>query len=111
MLKYVLFAAIVASTTASAQDARPNVTKPATGEKVKATQTDEQYCVYEDKKYTEGAVKKADGVVMICMRESGFSTVSYNGGPSTFQPLVWEPATSAKGRERLNLKSSSDVFK
>jgi len=111
MLKYALFAAIVVSATASAQDTQSNVIKPATAEKAKPTQTDAEYCVYEDKKYTEGAVKKADGVVMICMRESGFSTASYNGGPSTFPPLVWEPATSAKGRDRLNLKSSSDVFK
>lgn len=106
MIKYALIAAIATSAGAHAQVAKIP-TSAVTAEQAKSAGADSQYCTYEDKKYTEGAVKKADGVVMICMREESFTTM----GPSSAQLLIWEPATSARGRSKLNLKSSADVFK
>lgn len=111
MFKYVIFAAALLSASVSAQDTQPNVGKPSTAENAKIGQPDEQFCTYEDKKFTDGAVKKIDGIALVCMKDHGVTVVSYSGAARPAKPLVWEPVNSPRGRDRLNLKSSSDVFK
>jgi hypothetical protein len=93
MFKYAIVVAIAVSASASAQVTQPDVIKPVTAEKAKTSQSDDQYCIYEDKKYTEGAVKKADGVLLVCLRE-GFST--YKPGSTATPPLVWQRNFAAR---------------
>lgn len=107
MIKYVLLVAFAFSASANAQVGKSVSADPIVTGKGDSPKANTEYCVYEDKKYTEGSVKRADGIAMICMRENSFTTI----GPSSVAPLIWEPATSARGREKLNLKSSADIFK
>ena len=52
------------------------------------------FCVYDDKIFTEGAVKMVDKVMLICAVRDTIS-VSFEKEP---KELVWEAATSARGR-------------
>ncbi|MFC6411183.1 DUF1496 domain-containing protein [Massilia varians] len=71
MSKLILLAALAAP-VAVAQEAPPRTTSRAPLIENLPKQVDApHYCIYEDKKYTEGAIKKVDGVTMICLAEDG----------------------------------------
>lgn len=104
------FAAIIlfVSAAAGAQSIQPDAVNPAGVEKSKISKSDTRYCVYDDKKYTEGAVKSVDGQMLICMVRSGLS-VSLEGGVREPRELVWELGSSLRGKTVL--KTPASVFK
>jgi len=56
-------------------------------------------CFFEDKMYTEGAVKKVDGQTMICMQKERL--IVYSAEQNEEQELVWELSTSSRGKLRF----------
>lgn len=64
------------------------------------------YCIYEDKKFSEGAVKSVDGQVLICMSRDGLS-ISQADGVQKPRDLVWELGSSFRGKSKL--KQSAEV--
>lgn len=77
-------------------------------EKPKKEYPPTSYCLYDDKKYSEGAVKSVDGQMLVCMVRDGIS-VSFEEGVQEPRDLVWELGSSFRGKSRL--KASSDVTK
>jgi hypothetical protein len=72
MLKALVLASSLLTQAAVAQDAPlPRESRVPTVENVKRPVAVPKYCVYEDKKYSEGAIKTVDGRTMICMAEDG----------------------------------------
>lgn len=94
MKKLMLLAALVAP-IAFAQEAAPRPSSRAPViENFKKQVEEPQYCVYEDKKYSEGAIKTADGRTMICMAQEVFT----NNEP---KELYWEYGDSPRGARHL----------
>lgn len=90
LLLAVLFAPVVHAQEATSQKTSrapviENTSKPV---------LDEQFCVYEDKKYSEGSLKSADGRTMICMAKESFG----NNEP---RELYWEFGSSLRGERHL----------
>jgi hypothetical protein len=94
------------SVSAGAQNA-PLKGQPA-AEKPKREHAPTSYCLYDDKKYSEGAVKSVDSQVLICMVRDGI-TVSFEDGVEVPRELMWEIGSSFRGKSRL--KASADVTK
>jgi hypothetical protein len=93
MFKLILLAALI-SPIAFAQDAAPRSSSRAPVIENMQNPVDELYCVYEDKKYSEGAIKTADGRTMICMAREVF----VNSQP---RELYWEYGDSSRGAQHL----------
>jgi hypothetical protein len=93
MSKLILLAALI-SPIAFAQDAAPRSSSRAPVIENMQKPVDERYCVYEDKKYSEGAIKTVDGRTMICMAREVF----VNNQP---RELYWEYGDSARGNLHL----------
>ena len=93
MSKLILLAALI-SPIALAQDAAPRSSSRVPVIENMPKPVDERYCVYEDKKYSEGAIKTVDGRTMICMAREVFVT----GQP---RELYWEYGDSARGNLHL----------
>ena len=77
-----------------------------TAEKAKHEYAPTSYCLYDNKKYSEGAVKAVDGQMLICMVRDGIS-VSFEEGVRASRDLVWELGNSFRGKSKL--KQSADV--
>jgi hypothetical protein len=107
MVRILVATALLAlSLSAGAQNA-PAKTQLA-AEKPKRDYPPISYCLYDDKKYSEGAVKSVDGQVLICMVRDGIS-VSFEEGVREPRDLVWELGNSFRGKSKL--RTSSDVTK
>ena len=95
MLKAVVLASSLLAQAALAQDAPlPRESRAPTVENVKRPVAEPKYCVYEDKKYSEGAIKTVDGRTIICMVEDGvvFSSQQQQ------RDLQWVAGTSYRGQ-------------
>lgn len=105
MIKSLVASALLAlSVSAGAQNA-PTKDQPA-AEKAKHEYAPTSYCLYDDKKSSEGAVKSVDGQILICVARDNVS-VSFQEGVREPRDLVWELGSSFRGKSKL--KQSADV--
>lgn len=94
MLKVLVLASSLLAQAAVAQDAPlPRESRAPTVENMKRPVAEPKYCVYEDKKYSEGAVKTVDGRTIICMAEDGVVFSSQQQ-----RDLQWVAGTSYRGQ-------------
>ena len=94
MFKTPFLTLMLVAPLASAQDIpTPAQSRAPTVENVKRPSIDPKFCVYEDKKYSEGAIKKVDGVTMICLAEDGVVFSSQQQ-----QDLEWVYGDSLRGQ-------------
>ena len=105
MVRILAATALLALSVSAGAQTTPTKTQPA-AEKPKREYPPTSYCVYDDKKYSEGAVKSVDGQVLICMVKDGLS-VSFEDGVREPRDLVWELGNSFRGKSKL--KTSADV--
>lgn len=103
--RLVATALLALSVCANAQN--PSLNGQPAAQVPKRERAPTSYCMYDDKKYSEGAVKSVDGQVLICMARDGIA-VSFEGGNEP-RELVWELGSSFRGKSRL--KASADVTK
>lgn len=97
----ILLLAVLLAPVAFAQDAVPQPhPHRTTVENVQKPVSDGRYCVYEDKKYSEGAIKTADGRTMICMQKEVFTQKDKDEGSE----LIWE--YGGNGRGEIHLRSN-----
>ncbi|MBA5608514.1 DUF1496 domain-containing protein [Duganella sp. FT3S] len=107
MIKSLTLSALLLLSMSVGAQTVPLKSQPS-AEKPKREYAPTSYCIYDDKKYSEGAVKAVDGQVLICMVRDGIS-VSFEEGVQAPRDLVWELGSSFRGKSRL--KASSDVTK
>jgi hypothetical protein len=103
----MLAAVALASTVAVAQTETTPARRAPVVQNVVKEPISTQYCVYEDKRYSEGAIKTFDGVKQICMERDSVMA-KMDGEP---QQLVWESANSFRGRLVLGQKSAGAAKK
>lgn len=99
MTRVFLLAAFLAP-VAFAQESVPPQSRQAVIEKMTPKVVELPFCIYEDKKYSEGAIKTADGRTMICMERSTFSA----NQPREF---YWEYGDSPRGSTHLKPLSAA----
>jgi hypothetical protein len=102
MSKPLMFAVLLSTfAIAFAQDATtPTQPRRPVVENTAKVAIDPKYCIYDDKKFSEGAIKTADGRSMICMQTQTFTL----GEP---KELYWENAESARGNLYLRPATGS----
>lgn len=102
MSKLLILATLLSPlTVAFAQDTTtPPAPRRAVVENMPKASTEAKYCIYEDKKYSEGAIKTADGRSMVCMAKEVFIQ-----GES--KELYWEYAESPRGKLHLQPAGAS----
>ena len=104
MIKFFLLGAFLAISTAASAQHAPEKIQPAL-EKPKAQDVSTSYCLYEDKKYSEGAVKAVDGHVLVCMVRDSIS-VSFDEGTQASRELVWELGSSLRGKSSTKMPTN-----
>lgn len=105
MIKILVATALLALSVSAGAQNTPAKDQP-TAEKPKHEHALTSYCLYDDKKYSEGATKSVDGQVLICMVRDNVS-VSFQEGVREPRDLVWELGSSFRGKSKL--KQSADV--
>jgi len=94
MLRVLVLASSLLIQAAIAQEAPlPRESRTPTIENSKRPFTELKYCIYEDKKYSEGAIKTVDGRTIICMAEDGVVFSSQQE-----RDLEWVAGTSYRGQ-------------
>jgi len=105
--RLIIFAASLASAVAFAQTNTAPVRHTAVIENVSRGPAQTSFCMYDDKRYSEGAIKSLDGVMLICMlRDQVAATL--DGEP---RELVWESASSFRGKAALGRVNAASAKK
>ncbi len=107
MVRLAFVAALIVCTNASAQNAQPNAGRdPVVVENAKHEPLSSQFCLFDDKKYSEGAVMTSGSHALICMVKDRMVMTDSDGRRGS-RELIWELGSSLRGKGVLNTAGSS----
>jgi hypothetical protein len=105
VLRFIAVMSLIVCSSVSAQDQTSQRSGRPIVENMKREPLVPSYCLYEDKKYSEGAVKTVDGQVMICMQRDSMS-ISFDANGREERDLIWESGNSMRGKRKIKAASA-----